>query len=61
MFTIMLYYGNGNLSFVLAILLIINSCIGLYLSNTSFIIFGIADSIIKISIGIVMFKLSPKN
>lgn len=52
---------HGKLTLVLAILSIINSCIGLYLSNTSFVVFGLTDAIIKLSIGIVMFKLSPKS
>lgn len=52
---------HGKLTLLLAVLLIINSCIGLYLSNTSFVIFGITDAIIKLFIGTIMFKLSPKK
>ncbi|ERI93409.1 hypothetical protein HMPREF1982_01833 [Clostridiales bacterium oral taxon 876 str. F0540] len=51
---------HGKLTLLLAALLIINSCIGLYLSNTSFVIFGITDAIIKLFIGIILFNLSPK-
>ena len=52
---------HGKLTILLAVLIIINSCIGLYLSDTSFIIFGIIDGVIKLIIGIIMFNLSPKN
>lgn len=51
---------HGKLTLLLAILSIINSCIGLYLSSASFVMFGITDAIIKLFIGIIMFKLSPK-
>ncbi|MPQ33898.1 hypothetical protein E4V42_21085 [Clostridium estertheticum] len=50
---------HGKLTLMLAILTIINSCIGLYLFNTSFVVFGIIDAIIKLIIGIVLFKFSP--
>lgn len=52
---------HGKLTLLLAAIIIINSCIGLYLSNASFIIFGITDGIIKLFIGIIMFNLCPKK
>ena len=52
---------HGNLSLVLAILLIINSFVGIYLSNTTFVIFGLTDSIIKLLVGVVLFKISPTS
>jgi hypothetical protein len=50
---------HGKLTLLLAVLLIINSCIGLYLTSASFVIFGIIDAIIKILIGFIMFRFSP--
>ncbi|GKX65226.1 DUF6609 family protein [Inconstantimicrobium mannanitabidum] len=52
---------HGKLALLLAILLIINSCIGLYLISISFAIFSIIDALIKLFIGIILFKLSPKK
>lgn len=51
---------HGRLSLLLAILVIINSCLGMYFVNTTFVVFGIADAIIKIIIGIMLFQLTPK-
>lgn len=52
---------HGKLMLLLAILLIINSSVGLYFSNTPFAVFGAADAIIKIFIGIMLYKISPKK
>jgi hypothetical protein len=51
---------HGKLSLLLAVLLIINSCAGLYFSHTSFVVFGIVDAGIKLLIGIILFQFSPK-
>lgn len=52
---------HGKLSLLLAILLIVNSCIGIYCVNITFVVFGIADAIIKVIIGIMLFQLTPKT
>lgn len=52
---------HGKLTLLLAILTIINACVGLYLSDTSFMIFGMIDAIIKLCIGIALLIISPKR
>ena len=52
---------HGKLTLLLAILTIINACVGLYLSDTSFMVFGMIDAIIKLCIGIFVLIISPKR
>lgn len=51
---------HGKLSLLLAILLMMNACAGLYFSHTSFVLFGMVDAGIKLLIGLMLFNFSPK-
>ena len=51
---------HGKLMYFLAVLLIVNSCAGIYFNNETFLIIGIIDALIKISIGVSLYLISPK-
>ncbi|WP_160671845.1 DUF6609 family protein [Clostridium sp. C8-1-8] len=51
---------HGKLMYLLAVLLVVNGCIGIYLNNETFYIIGIIDALIKISIGVSLYVISPK-
>lgn len=51
---------HGKLMYLLAALLVVNACTGIYLKNETFYIIGIIDALIKISIGVSLYVISPK-